>query len=67
VEALTSLVGELPRELPAAVFITLHRNSPESGGNVLANILSTHARLPVMSASEDLPIKPGTICVAGPG
>jgi len=64
VQALTTLVGALPHNLPAAVFIVLHlsANSP----SYLPTILGRESRLRVAHALDGEPIVPGHVYVAPP-
>jgi two-component system, chemotaxis family, protein-glutamate methylesterase/glutaminase len=64
IEALRLLVGALPSDLSASIFIVLH-TSPEAPG-MLADILDRAGRLPAMSAKDGERIRPGTIYVAPP-
>jgi two-component system, chemotaxis family, protein-glutamate methylesterase/glutaminase len=64
VETLQALVAELPASLPVAVFVVLHL-SPHAP-SYLVPILENVARLPVESATDGRPIKPGRIYVAVP-
>jgi two-component system, chemotaxis family, protein-glutamate methylesterase/glutaminase len=64
IEALRVLVGALPAELPASIFVVLH-TSPEAPG-MLADILDRAGRLPATSAKDRERIRPGTIYVAPP-
>lgn len=64
VQALITLVADLPADLPAAVFIVLHisPNSP----SLLPNILARDSSLPVAHAVHGDTIKHGRIYVAPP-
>lgn len=64
IEALSSLAGQLPRDLPAAVLVVQH-SSPESPG-LLGVILSRHGPLPAVVAEDGMPIERGRIYVAPP-
>lgn len=64
VEALGALVGELPAELAAAVFVVLHV-APEHK-SVLPSILSAAGPLPAKHARDGEPIVSGRIYVARP-
>jgi two-component system chemotaxis response regulator CheB len=64
VQALTSLVADLPEGLPAAVFIVLH--IPTNAPSLLPGILSRESKLPVAHATEGEPITRGRIYVAPP-
>src|SRR2546423_3828616 len=64
VEALGRLVGGLPADLPAAVFVVLH--VPAHGTSVLPNILRRAGRLQADHAKDGEPIAPGRIYVAPP-
>ena len=50
VEALKRLLGRLPADLPAALFIVLHTADHETG--LLARVLGSASRLPVETAEE---------------
>ena len=62
---LQKLVQGLPREFPAAVFVTLH--VPDGAKSVLPNILSRAGQLPAHHAHNGEAIRPGLIYIAPPG
>jgi two-component system, chemotaxis family, protein-glutamate methylesterase/glutaminase len=64
VEALKQIVSDLPANLPAAVFVTLH--FPEHRTSVLPRILARESRLPVAHAVDREPIVSGRLYVAPP-
>ena len=64
VQALSTLVENLPADLPAAVFIVLH--IPARGPSFLPSILSRHARIPVAHAVNGEEITPGRVYVGPP-
>lgn len=64
VEALLTLVGGLPADLPAAVFVVLHV-SPQTP-SMLPAILARRGALPAMHATDRQAIAPGHIYVAPP-
>jgi two-component system chemotaxis response regulator CheB len=64
VEALMLLVGGLPPEFAAAVFVVLHL--PADSPSALATILRRSGPLPVSQSDDGLPIEPGHIYVARP-
>src|SRR5437870_5037551 len=64
VEALSRLVGDLPDDLPAAVFIVLHMAAHT--GTALPRILARRTKLPVGHPRDGEPIKPARIYVAVP-
>ncbi len=64
VQALSTLVSELPADLPAAVFIVLH--IPADPPSVLPEILSREAQLTVAHAKNGEEITRGRIYVAPP-
>ncbi|MEO8521322.1 MAG: chemotaxis protein CheB [Acidobacteriota bacterium] len=63
VEALSTLVAELPRSLPASVFVVLHVSR---GRSVLPEILTRAGRLPAVHPADGDPIERGRIYVARP-
>jgi two-component system chemotaxis response regulator CheB len=63
-DALRTIVGALPQDFPAAVFIVLH-TAPEAPG-VLADILDRAGALPSAFATDGEHIQPGRIYVAPP-
>ena len=65
VTALQQLIGRLPAEFPASVFVVLHL--PQTGTSVLPSILIRAGKLPVLHAVNNDPIVPGHIYVAPPG
>lgn len=64
IEALRTLVGALPEDLSASVFVVLH-TSPESPG-MLAGILDRFGNLPATNAKDGERIRSGRIYVAPP-
>lgn len=62
VEALSALLGALPSDLPAAVFVVLHIPSHTDSG--LHLVLDRVSALRVVSASNGQTIEPGTVYVA---
>jgi two-component system chemotaxis response regulator CheB len=64
IEALRTIAGGLPKDLPAAVFVVLH-TSPEAPG-ILAAILDRAGALPASFAADGERILPGRIYVAPP-
>ncbi|MFI7589157.1 chemotaxis protein CheB [Spongisporangium articulatum] len=64
VEALRSLLGGLPGDLPAAVLVVMH--TPPSAINALASILRRSTSLVVRPAETDLRLERGTVVVARP-
>jgi two-component system, chemotaxis family, protein-glutamate methylesterase/glutaminase len=64
VEALTSLVGPLPADLRASVFVVLH--VPATGSSALPDILTRHGPLPASHAKDGEPIEQRRIYVAPP-
>jgi two-component system chemotaxis response regulator CheB len=64
VRALSTLIAELPPDLPAAVFIVLH--IPTNAPALLPPILSRDARIPVAHAIDGEEIRRGKAYVAPP-
>lgn len=64
IDALVRIVGGLPEDFPAAVFVVLHL--PEGAATSLPQILDRAGRLRAFAASDTKPIQPGTITVAPP-
>lgn len=64
IEALRVLVGALPADLAASLFVVMH-TSPESSA-LLAQILNHFGKLPARSATDGERIRRGTIYVAPP-
>lgn len=64
VEALMTLVAELPAQLPASLFIVMH--IPASRPSALPTLLSRSGPLPARHAHEGMLIEQGTIFVAPP-
>jgi two-component system, chemotaxis family, protein-glutamate methylesterase/glutaminase len=64
VQALLTLVGDLPRDLPAAVFIVLHLSA--NVPSLLPAILARDAKLQVIHAVDGEPVQRGRVYVAPP-
>ncbi len=64
IEALKTIVGGLPKDFPASVFVVLH-TSPQSPG-ILAQILDGAGPLPAKHAEDREHIQTGRIYVAPP-
>jgi two-component system chemotaxis response regulator CheB len=64
VEALSTVIGALPAEFPAAVFVVLHL--APAGLSLLPEILGRAGQLPVRHAIDGAPIEPGNVYVAPP-
>lgn len=64
VEALRTLISQLPEDLPAAVLVVLH--VPSYGGSVLPAILGRVSELPIRHATPGEKLQPGTVLVAPP-
>jgi len=64
IEALKALVGGLPRDFPASVFVVLH--TAPHGLGILPEILERAGPLPASNARDWEPIEPGHIYVAPP-
>jgi two-component system chemotaxis response regulator CheB len=62
VQALSAVVGALPRDLPAAVFVVLH--IAPYGRSAMPMILSRAGVLPATHAEDGEPIEPGRVYVA---
>jgi two-component system chemotaxis response regulator CheB len=65
VEAYKTLVGGLPRDLNAALFLVLH--IPSEFPSFLPEILTSKARLKVLPTEDGARVVPGEIRVAPPG
>ncbi|HYD53682.1 MAG TPA: chemotaxis protein CheB, partial [Gemmatimonadaceae bacterium] len=64
VEAVSQLVAELPADLPAAVFVTLH--FPRNSTSMLPRILTRAGPLEAVHPTDQEPIRAGRIYVAPP-
>jgi two-component system chemotaxis response regulator CheB len=64
VEALRTLVGGLPRDLPASHFVVMH--TAADSPSVLADILNRAGPLPAANARNGERIRPGRVYVAPP-
>jgi two-component system chemotaxis response regulator CheB len=63
-DALKTLVAELPADLPAAFFVVLHTSADSP--SLLANILNYAGKLPASEAKDQAAIRTGQIYVAPP-
>jgi two-component system chemotaxis response regulator CheB len=61
---LKTILGGLPPDLPAAVFIVLHIPARSTG--ILSTVAAAAARLPVQQVVDGMPIQPGQIYIAAP-
>jgi two-component system chemotaxis response regulator CheB len=61
---LRSILHDVASDLPAAVFVVLHRGSHSHDS--LVELLSLGSSLPVKAAKDGDPIVPGTVCIAPP-
>ncbi|MBR0839205.1 chemotaxis protein CheB [Bradyrhizobium liaoningense] len=61
---LKQILGRLPADLPAAVFIVLH--IPAQGIGILSTVASNAGPLPVRQAENGMKIEPGQIYLAAP-
>ena len=61
---LKAILGSLPAELPAAVFVILHIPARSTG--ILATVASAAGPLAVVQAEDRMPIAPGTVYIAAP-
>lgn len=64
IEALQSLVSELPADLSAAVFVVMHMAA--YGPKMLASIIQRAGKLPTRYATNNEPFHPGHIYIAQP-
>jgi two-component system chemotaxis response regulator CheB len=64
VDALRELLGGLPGDLPAALFVVLH--TAERGPGLLTQILGRNSPLPVVTAAEGQRYERGRVYVAPP-
>ena len=64
VEVLRRLVADLPADLPAAVFVVIHRG--DRAPDILPQVLASASRLRVVAAEEGQAIEHGTV-YAAPG
>lgn len=64
VEALERVIGGLPGDIDAAVFVVVH--IPPEGPSLLARVLGRYSELPVRAAEDGAPIERGVVYVAPP-
>lgn len=64
VEALIKLVGGLPADLPAAVFVVVHL--PAGAPSVLPEILDRYGPLKALGCEDGVPVRAGHVYVACP-
>lgn len=65
VGGLQQLIGRLPKDFPASLFVVLHL--PQSATSVLPSILTRAGKLRALHAVNGDPIVPGHVYVARPG
>ena len=61
---LKDILGRLPLDVPAAVFVVLH--IPAHGIGILSTVASAAGPLPVKHAAQGMPIEHGTVYLAAP-
>ncbi len=61
---LKQILGRLPTDLPAAVFVVLH--IPAQGASMLSTVARAAGRLPVVQAASGMIIRNGQIYLAAP-
>jgi two-component system, chemotaxis family, protein-glutamate methylesterase/glutaminase len=61
---LKDILGRLPKDLPAAVFVVRH--IPAHGTGILSTVMSGFSRLPVVQAENGMVIENGHIYLAAP-
>lgn len=61
---LKQILGRLPEDLPAAVFVVLH--IPAQGIGILSTVASAAGRLPVVQAESGMVIERGRVYLAAP-
>lgn len=64
IEALKTLLAQVPATLPATIFIVVHLSAESPG--LLAQILAYGSQLPVVQATDQAPIQQGYVYVAPP-
>ncbi len=64
-EALDQLIGQLPTDLPAAIFIVQHM-APENSGGALLHVLGKHKAFACKLASDGEAFEEGRIYIAPP-
>ncbi|QIO33424.1 chemotaxis protein CheB [Bradyrhizobium sp. 1(2017)] len=63
-QPLKQILGGLPADLPAAIFIVLH--IPAQGIGILSTVASSAGPLPVRQAENGMKIEPGRVYLAAP-
>ncbi|MEZ2141852.1 chemotaxis protein CheB [Bradyrhizobium sp. DN5] len=63
-QPLKQILGRLPADLPAAIFVVLH--IPAQGIGILSTVASSAGPLPVRQAENGMKIEPGQIYLAAP-
>jgi len=63
-QPLKQILGRLPADLPAAIFVVLH--IPAQGIGILSTVASNAGPLPVRQAKNGMKIEPGQIYLAAP-
>lgn len=64
-EVLDRLIGQLPADIPAAIFIAQHM-APESTGGALLSVLGKHQAFAIKLAADGEPFEKGRIYIAPP-
>lgn len=64
IEALEQVLRSLPADIPAALFVVLHRGPSEGKTDALAGVLRAKTPLPVHTAQDGQPFEPGQVYLA---
>ena len=61
--ALTTVLGHLPRQFPVPIAIVQHRTNTPDGGGLVA-LLQAHSQLDVVEADDKMSMRAGTVYLA---
>ena len=63
IEAVATVLRELPASYPAALFVAIHRATDWARGDKLAEVIARRSTLPAQSARDEQPIEPGHVYI----